>query len=116
MKRAAGFCAIALALGCGDLVFPERSPSIVGSIVEIGRDVPFGDAKTIWVKQDASDQCGIVFLADQAFIGDRPDARLIRRRAFDHLDVGQRVRVWAGAIAESCPAQGSADAIEILSE
>lgn len=116
MKRVAGLCAIALALACGGLVFPERTPSIVGNIVEIGRDAPFGGAKTVWVKQDPSDECGIVFLADQAFIGDRPNDLAIRERDFDHLDVGQRVRVWAGAIAESCPAQGSADAIEILAE
>lgn len=106
--------AIALTAGCGSLTFPERTASLEGRIVGIGDDTPFGGATTIWVKEDPEDPCGIVFQTDEAFIGQRLSDGEVRERDFDRLGLGLRVRVWAGAIAESCPGQGSADAIEIV--
>lgn len=113
--RAVGLLAGVLVMGCGSITFPERTPTIQGEIVGIGDDTPFGGATTIWVKEDPDEQCGIVFQTTEAFIGERVDDGLIRQRDFDRLARGQQVRVWAGAIAESCPGQGSAGAIEILS-
>jgi len=112
---AAGLVAAVL-VGCGSITFPERTPTVLGEIVGIGDGTPLGGATTIWVKEDPDEACGIVFQTDKTFIGDRLDSGLIRQRDFDQLALGQRVRVWAGAIAESCPAQGSAGAIEIVSE
>jgi len=117
MKRAVGFLAMSTMLGCASLTFPDRVPSITGEIIEMGEDTIFanGDAGAIWVKESPTDPCGIVFRTHEAEIGDRLDDGSVRERGVADLAVGQQVRVWAGAIADSCPAQGIAEAIEIVS-
>lgn len=115
MRKSSAAAAMWLALACGSPTFPDRPPTITGGIVGIGPEVPFGGARSVWVKDDPGDPCGIVFTAtDDTEIGVRRDDDAIDPRAFGTLAVGQEVRVWSGAIAESCPGQGHADAIEIL--
>lgn len=102
-------------IGCNSLTLPDRDPILEGEIVEIGAAAPFGSARTVWVKTDESDPCGIVFgVTEETVIAARdPDGSLVDR-SFDDLVAGQRVRVWARFVAESCPGQSSPDAIEIL--
>lgn len=117
VSRARGVLCAALVgsvAACGSLTFPDEAPSIQGDIVGIGDDTPFGGATTIWVKEDPDDPCGVVFGTDEAFIGRRLSDGEVREIDFDQLAIGQTVRVWSGPIAESCPGQGSADAIEVL--
>jgi len=66
------------------------------------------------VKEDPADECGIVFSTIGADIGERMPNGSVHGRSFDDLAVGQRVRVWSIIIADSCPGQSGADAIEIL--
>ena len=109
--------AIALAmLGCGSVAFPDRQPVIEGEIVGVAPDVPFdgGSPTKIWVKEEQADPCGIVFETADAAIGRRGDDGAVDDRTFDDLAPGVRVRVWADAVAESCPGQADATAIEIL--
>lgn len=103
--------AIAISLGvlgtvsCGSVTFPDRNPAIEGEIVGFGSEVPFarGNERAIWVKEEVTDECGIVFDTFEAEIGEtRPDGS-VKRRGFDDLAVGQQVRVWAINIADSCP-------------
>lgn len=96
---------------------PDGDPTIVGPIVATGVSTPTaGDRWTVHVKTDLQDECGIIFAVDDAtdIVRRDGDGDLVGADA-DDLDVGDTVRVWArGGIAESCPAQGVAAAIEIV--
>ncbi len=116
MRNAATPFVALLALACGSIAFPDRPPTIQGDIVGVGSEVPFGAANRIWVKETPADPCGIVFtVTGSTEIGEpRPDGS-IEERSFGDLVVGLTVRVWAsGPVAESCPAQAGAEAIELV--
>jgi hypothetical protein len=105
-----------LAAACNSLTFPDGDPAIQGEIVGVGPDTPFNGQNTIWVKETPESPCGIVFtVTESTNIGaELPDGS-ISEHSFADLAVGLVVRVWAsGGIAESCPGQGRADAIELI--
>lgn len=106
--------------GCDSSTGPElpgSAPAITGPIVARNVDTPTSDGRpTIHVKEIPNDPCGIIFaLEPDTEIARRTDEDALVAAAVDELTVGLPVRVWArGGIAESCPAQGVADAVEIL--
>lgn len=124
MRRIAGLSArkwaatallAVLALACGSITFPERDPTIRGDIVGTGPDIPFGSGNTIWVKETPESPCGIVFTVTASTdIGEQQPDGSIAERSFSDLTVERTVRVWSGAVAESCPAQARANAIELV--
>jgi len=97
---------------------PDRDATIQGPIVARDLDTSFRDPgqPTLHVKEGDDDPCGIIFTVEESTvvvrrnaIGERIDARV------RDLTVGTRVRVWSdGAVADSCPAQARAEAVEIL--
>lgn len=115
-KTAPTIALLCVVLACGAPTFPDRQPTIAGEVVGIGAEVPFGSARSVWVKESPADPCGIVFrVTEDTEIGARASDDSVDPRRFDDLAIGRDVRVWSGPIAESCPGQGRADAIEILS-
>ncbi len=105
----------AIAAACGSLTFPERPPTIDGDIVGVGPEIPFGGLRTIWVKEAPEAPCGIVFtVTESTDIGERQPDGSIAERSFADLVVGRMVRVWSGAVAESCPGQSRATVIELI--
>ncbi len=104
----------ALAAACGSLAFPDGPPTIDGDIVGVGGEIPFGGPRTIWVKEAPDAPCGIVFTVTDAteILERQPDGSLAER-SFSDLVVGRTVRVWSGAVAESCPGQARATAIAL---
>jgi hypothetical protein len=106
-------------VACGsptDTELPSRAPTIEGSIVAVGTRTTDASLTTIHVKTNASDNCGIVFNVQKSTV-------IVRRSSSDDYDavradalvVGKHVRVWTKVVAESCPGQAGADAIEITS-
>jgi Protein of unknown function (DUF3221) len=94
------------ACGGGDtdpLGLPSRQPDFTGEVRDRGADgrilvVPKGDPCGYWV---AADEANVVDVDVQI----EPEA----------IERGWRARVWIdGPIAESCPGQTSAEAVEIL--
>ena len=112
--------ALAVTLGatvvaCGSPTFPDREPTLEGEIVGIGDAVPFGSQRTIWVKAAPDAACGVVFRVEAGTdIGERRPDDSVEERRFEDLSVGQRVKSWSGAVAESCPGQATVDAVEIV--
>ncbi len=101
--------------GCQSPTFPDGDPTLEGEIFGIGNTVPFGSERTVWVKAAADSPCGIVFLVEaETDIGARQPDDSVEDRRFEDLAVGHRVRIWSGDVAESCPGQAAADAIEIV--
>lgn len=114
-RLAVGLVATALLVGCGSLTFPDGNPAIQGDIVGVGPGIPFGAENRIWVKETPEAPCGIVFaVTGGTEIGEAQPDGSIAERSFADLTEGRTVRVWAGPIAESCPGQGRADAIELI--
>lgn len=107
--------AIALFLACGSIAFPDAEPAIEGEVVGTGPDIPFGAEGRFWVKEAPDAPCGIVFrVTGSTTIGERRPKGTIAERSLDDITVGRAVRVWAGAVAESCPGQGEAAAVELI--
>lgn len=106
--------------GCGSSVqAPDAAPVIEGEIVAVGDEVTFPepDPSTltlVWIKEEPTDQdeCGVVFFVE-------PTTDILvgsEEGSVDDLRTGRRARGWTpdGAVAESCPAQGKALAIQVL--
>lgn len=107
--------AVALFLACGSLAFPDAEPAIEGEVVGAGPDIPFGGEGRFWVKEAPDAPCGIVFgVTGSTTIGERQPDGSISELSPDDVTVGRTVRVWAGPIAESCPGQGEAEAVELI--
>lgn len=105
----------ALALGCGSITFPDAEPTIEGDIVGVGEEIPFGGEDRFWVKETPAAPCGIVFrVSGSTEIGERQPDGSIAERSFADLTVDRTVRVWSEAVADSCPGQGLATAIELI--
>ncbi len=104
-----------IVVACGSITFPGGPPAVDGDIVGVGPDVPFGSQRAIWVKEAPDAPCGIVFtVTESTDIGERQPDGSIAERSFADLVVGRTVRVWSGAVAESCPGQARANAIELI--
>jgi hypothetical protein len=104
----------ALATGCTSASEPDGPPAITGSIVARDVTIPIG-SPSIHVKETLATPCGIVFRMGLTtrVLRRSADGRITRESQSD-LRIGQQVSVWAGAIAESCPGQGTAEVIEII--
>lgn len=122
------------AAACDDdgITLPGNEPAQTGVIVEIDAR-PFGAAtgaaavqeedddgrltlvpRSIWVKEDPAEACGIVWTLDAGTDVLVRTGSALRRAVDGDLAVDRPVRVWTdGAIAESCPAQGLASAVEL---
>ncbi|MGH7540162.1 MAG: DUF3221 domain-containing protein [Gemmatimonadota bacterium] len=113
--NAASLLLAMLPVACGSVTFPDRDPTIHGDIVGVGPQIPFGGEDRFWVKETPDAPCGIVFrVVVSTEIGERQPGGSIEERSFSELVVGRSVRVWARAVADSCPAQARADAIELI--
>ena len=104
-----------LATGCASTSEPRGPAAITGPIVARNLTISIGSPPTIHVKQAANDPCGIIFVL-------RSSTRVLRRTgdgrtasaSESDLTVGQRVSVWTDVVLDSCPAQASADVVEII--
>lgn len=111
--------AVALAVPACDagVQAPSGPPAIEGEIVDVGRELssvepPASSDLLVWIKEDRDDECGIVFFvrrSTQVLVGDR-------RAGLDEIRIGHRARAWTGdePLAESCPAQGVARALQLI--
>lgn len=124
---------VALALGaavaCDDdgITIPGDEPAQEGIIVAVDADrfgaaaTPTGTAtvrteiaRTIWVKEDTAQACGIVWTFDAETDVLVREGSALRRAVDGDLQVERPVGVWTdGPVAESCPAQGIATAVEL---
>jgi len=115
---AAAVLATTLACGCeSSPTLPNRDPSIIGQIVARDTRTAISDGHpTIHVKKQVADECGIIFtVSSKTEISRRtPGGRLVRADPGE-LTPDRRVAVWTTIVLESCPAQASADVVEILS-
>ncbi len=102
-------------VGCASMTFPADRATITGEIVGVGEGVPFGGPRSVWVKEAPDSPCGIVFAIDaRTRIRERHADGSLSGRVFSDLSVGRKVRAWTDAVAESCPGQARAQAIELL--
>lgn len=116
-RSVAAICSVFIFGGCNGVTVPERDPIQEGVIVERGRRTPTSDDRpTIWVKDDPSDECGVVYsISGESELWTRDPLGRTRRIGVERLEVDARVRVWASGILLSCPGQASAEAVEIVS-
>ncbi|MFW6078121.1 MAG: DUF3221 domain-containing protein [Gemmatimonadota bacterium] len=112
---------LAIAFGCASPTEApyDRDPTIDGLIVALDVEADSFDEgePTVHVKEEVDDECGIIFGLDASTEITRRDAGGDDRipASIEDLDTGDAVRVWArGGIADSCPQQGFAEAIEIV--
>ncbi len=98
------------------IMLPEEASAVTGIIV--ARDVPISISygrPTIHVKSDPTEECGTVFvITTGTIIGQRIDDGEPRRARIEDLKEGRTVKVWATYELRSCPAQSTADAVELL--
>ena len=104
----------AVVTACQSTSEPNGPAAITGSIVARNVTIPAG-SPSIHVKETLATPCGIVFRMGLStrVLRRAADGRITRASQSD-LSVGQQVKVWAGAIAESCPGQGAAEVVEII--
>ena len=102
-----------LGTGCRSSSAPDGDWLISGFVVNRGIQISIGDPPSIHVKEEVSEQCGIIFLV-------RPSTEIRRRTnsgtapaSYGNLVPGTKVRVWARVVLESCPGQSSAEIVEI---
>lgn len=107
---------ILAAAACSDsITFPDRQETILGDVVGIEDDNPFDQPGSLWVKEQPDSPCGIVFrVTDDTGIGERQPDGTIAERRYEDIGLGYSIRVWSGAVAESCPGQATANVIEII--
>lgn len=114
-KNASALTVAILLLACGSLSFPDVPPAIEGDVIGVGPEIPFGGENRFWVKETPDAACGVVFtVTESTKIGERRPDGSIAERSPNDIEVERTVRVWAGAIAESCPGQGQAEAVELI--
>lgn len=105
---------LTLGTGCRSASEPDGPAVITGSIVARDLTIPIG-SRSIHVKETLATPCGIVFRMElwTRVLRRAADGRITRASQSD-LSVGQQVSVWAGAVAESCPGQATAEVVEII--
>ena len=104
----------AVLMGCESSSGPSGLPAITGPIVERDRSTSIGGPPTVHVKETVDEECGIIFvIRSPVRIQRRAPNGSVMNASLSDLTVGRRVAVWADAIAESCPAQAAALAVEI---
>ncbi|MDH3735329.1 MAG: hypothetical protein OEU54_17490 [Gemmatimonadota bacterium] len=107
--------------GCSNAFeLPDREPAIAGEIVAVGEPSPAPGSSiliTVHVKETptSGDPCGIIFrVTPDTNIGVRPVGGPPYPVGLERLRVGAFLSAWdRGGVAESCPAQAEALAIEL---
>lgn len=109
-----------LAACAGMFSLPDEEPTIAGEIVAVTGTQP-GSASpvvTVHIKTTPVDMdaCGIIFrVTADTDIGITASDGTLREGEVADLRIGSLARAWAsGGVAESCPAQATAAAIELL--
>jgi hypothetical protein len=92
---------------------PDGTWVIAGPIVARDLQISIGGPPTIHVKEKPAEQCGIIFLVRSSTEIRRRTNSGVIPASYGDLVSGTKVRVWAGTILESCPAQSTADIVEI---
>lgn len=124
----------AAAAACGEdqLATPSGDPASSGPLVGVnGRafvdptgqglgwpvdpSAPAPDSvERIWVADGDDDPCGVIWTVDETTELQLRESSALRRAVPADFTPLRRTLVWTrGAIAESCPAQGTADVVEL---
>lgn len=110
--------------GCDDgITTPDRDPTMEGILVGMngcGYDqvctamVP-ERIETVWVKTDIEDPCGVTLTVTGRTDLLVREGSALRRALPGDFTMLRPVRVWivGDVVAESCPAQGGAEALEL---
>ena len=69
----------------------------------------------VWVKADQDDNCGVLFAVDRGTDLLIREGTALRRAAPEEFTPWRPVRAWSpdGAVADSCPGQATARAVEL---
>jgi hypothetical protein len=116
IRITAGVIAIAFASACQSASGPSGPPAISGVIVGRDQSISIGGPPTVHVKETVNEECGIIFtIRDPVLVQRRSPGGALTPASISELTIGREVAVWArGGIAESCPAQAGALAIQII--
>lgn len=116
MKRRSGFLVLGLLMACSGITVPSDPASQEGVIVGRDRSTSFDkDRPTIWVKDDVDDECGVIYvIVPRTELFTRGPHGQVRPIEVVDLKTGAAVRVWTDLILTSCPAQATAQAVELL--
>jgi len=120
--------AMALAVGgwagCDDwITMPDREPTMEGVLVGVN-GCSYGEAciamvperiETVWVKTDTTEACGVILTVTETTGLLVREGSAVRRALPEEFTLLRPVRVWiqGDVVAESCPAQGGAEALEL---
>ena len=102
------FCALLLTACASTTEVPDGEPTVDGAVISVS-------PASVHIRA-AGDQCGIVFRVDDdtRILLQQPDDR-VTPSSIDVIRPGARARAWTdGPIAESCPGQGHADVILLV--
>ena len=114
MRFALSMLLVAGVAGCGSSLSEPAKSGMTGTIV--ARDVATsgGSAPTVHIKAD-NDNCGVIYVVDDhtELLLRKTDGKLARA-SLSEFTVGRRATVWANAVADSCPGQSYAEALEIF--
>ena len=102
---------------------PDRAPFMMGQVVGLnGCDftqaciavVPTS-VETVWVKENQDDPCGVILSVDEKTDLLVRESSALRRAVPTDFTPFREAHVWVAGnvIAESCPAQGLLEAIEL---
>ena len=110
------FAAIAFFSACQSASGPGGPPAASGVIVGRDQSISIGGPPTVHVKETVNEECGIIFtIRDPVLVQKRTASGALTPASISELTIGRQVAVWArGGIAESCPAQAGALAIQII--
>ena len=116
---------VGAAAGCDDagITTPDRDPTFLGILVglngcdftEVCPLVIPGVVETAWVKNDLEDPCGVILTVDEDTELLLREGSALRRAAPADFTPFRDVAAWVvgDVVAESCPAQGLAESIEL---
>jgi len=109
---------------CDDgITTPDRDPTLVGLLAGVN-DCDFDEfclaavpdsITRVWVKADMEDPCGVVLTVDRRTDLLVREGSALRRALPEEFTPWRPVKAWVrgDVIAESCPAQGGAEALEL---
>jgi hypothetical protein len=104
----------AIGAGCKPVSEPGGTPVITGVIVARNDQTPFDGPLTVHVKETEDAECGIVFtLGRSTRVQRRASGGMLTLGSTTDLTIGRHVAVWTDVVAESCPGQAGAKAVEI---
>lgn len=110
--------------GCDDgITVPDRTPTLTGVLAGVnGCDftqpcvavVP-DSITSVWVKTDQNDPCGVILSVDRRTDLLVREGSALRRALPAEFTAWRPVKAWVrgDVIADSCPGQGGAEAVEL---